>query len=126
MSAFDLVFMVTFLGSVGVFLRLAYLLLRGRSPVAWRLATRWLTIVGAYFTVLLTFSITQPTRILPRNAPWCFDDWCLKVDSIARPSAIGDLKASGQWIVVSLIVSSRMQRGRQSEPDAFVYLQDSS
>jgi hypothetical protein len=126
LSAFDLLFIGSFLGSVVVFLRIGYLLLRGRLPLARRLAIRWVTAAGIYFAVLLTFSIRQPMRVLPRNAPWCFDDWCISVDSVAHPPAINSIKPSGQWVVVSMTVSSRMQRRRQSEPDAFVYLLDSA
>jgi len=126
MSAFNLLFIVAFLGSVLVFLRLGYLLLRGRLPVARRLAIRWVTAAGAYFAVLLTLSISQPVRVLPRNAPWCFDDWCISVDSVTHPPTISGITPLGQWVVVSMTVSSRMQRGRQSEPDAFVYLRDSA
>lgn len=96
MSAFDLVFIGAFLGSVVVFIRLGYLLLRRRLPVATRLAIGWVTAAGIYLTVLLTFSISQPTRVLPRNAPWCFDDWCISVDSVAHPPTINGIKPSGQ------------------------------
>lgn len=124
MTLSDLVFILSFLTLVFGLGRIVYLLVRGRRGPAGRTAKRISIIVGLYAMVLLVTSLTSPGRNIAMGEAWCFDDWCLTVDSVAAPATIGSRRPAGRWVVVSMTVSSRMRRESQAEPDAYVFLVD--
>lgn len=124
MKLADLVFILAFLLTVFGVLRAVYLLLRRRVTDARRAASRLAVLLLAYFAVLLTVSVVSPADSHAMGTPWCFDDWCVSVDSVTAPAAIGTARPVHQWRIAWLTVRSTMRRGRQAEPDAYVFLLD--
>lgn len=124
MKLADLAFIALALGTIIGLIRIGYLLLRRRAPSAKRVARRLALVLAGYAMVLLAVSFASTGSRRPMRTPWCFDDWCIQVDSVTGPAAIGSARPSGEWRVAWLTVSSTMRRGRQAEPDAYVFLVD--
>lgn len=124
MKLADLGFILVFLLTVLGVLRAVYLLLRRRVTDARRAASRLAMLLLAYLGVLLIVSVVSPAATYAMGAPWCFDDWCLTVDSVTAPATIGTARPIHQWRLAWLTVRSTMRRGQQAEPDAYVFLLD--
>lgn len=77
MTIFDLVFLLTFLGSVITLAVIVVRALRRRPvrPIWRRLLLAWL----AYAVVLLAVSLLSPQRVVAAGTPQCSDDWCITV-----------------------------------------------
>ena len=124
MSIFDLLFLLSLTGvliGAGV---VTYRFARGRNVTAATLLRRLLVFVGGYTLLLIAVSVAEPQREIPIGTAQCFDEWCVTVQGVVRQAAIGEVRAKGTFYVVTLSLSSRAKRRRQSEPDAIVYLLD--
>jgi len=119
MAAFDLFFLLLVVVSLGT---LATALVAGCRRQRNR-ALQILRNLGAgalaYLTVVALVGITAPQRVLRVGQPWCFDDWCLSVESVRRTPAPPRVRYQ-----VSLRVFSRARRVSQSAKGAWVYLID--
>jgi len=76
-TAFDLVFLVSFFAVLATFGRVLYLFVRGRRQDARRTAMGLVVFVGLYMIVLLIVSLASPQKVLSMGEPQCFDDWCM-------------------------------------------------
>ena len=68
-------------------------------------------IVFCYGLLLLTFSLTSQTNVLPLGQDKCFDDWCASVIKINKLDS-----ANANIYAVTLKVSNHA-RGRAQKPD---------
>jgi hypothetical protein len=79
-----------------------------------------LGIAGAAYVALgLIVAAATPQRILKIGDPWCFDDWCLSVESVSRTAQQPDTIYR-----VSLRIFSRARRVSQRAKGAWIYLID--
>lgn len=124
MTLADLLFIVFFLTVVVRTVTGFYQLARGRKEHATRALRQLTVMVVTWLALVVIVSLVSPAQTRPMRSPWCFDDWCFSVDSVSSPERIGSERATKGWRVVSLTVSSRMRRGTQAEPDAYVFLVD--
>src|SRR6478752_1631657 len=84
---FDLLAILAVLATAVTIGRLAYLLLRGRRQQAGRTLTRWALGAAAYVAVALAIALARPERSIEPGQRWCFDDWCVSVQHVARRPA---------------------------------------
>jgi hypothetical protein len=102
---FDLLVILAVLTSAGTAGRIAYLLIRRRSAQAGTVAKRWAISTVVYVTVSLTVSAARPQRSIGVGDRWCFDDWCVSVDSVRR-------QPSGREVVYVLNLRAYNAAGR--------------
>jgi hypothetical protein len=121
MTPFDLLFLVSFLASIGTLAFAFVCLLRGRAIQARRIVARYAVCLAVYFVVLVTVSLLTPARRLGLGERRCSDDWCIAVQSAtASPSS------SGTDYVVALRLSNRARGRPQRERGIVVYLTDAA
>ena len=125
MNLFDLLFIISFLTTVGAVVRVGVLLIRKRTAAARKTVTRLAIFVTTYTIVLMAVSLLSPGKVLAIGDVRCFDEWCITVTSASRQPSIGDVRASGVFYVVAVRVSSRSRGRRQRERDVCTYLIDS-
>jgi hypothetical protein len=125
---FDFVFIGCFLFVAVYSLRIVWSLIRRRFNVALRQFRRLAIFVVAYFAVEISVALVSPQKVLRVGDTRSFDDWCISVEEVKTTEAIGPHvhPARGRFLLVTLRVSSRARRVRQSAPDALVYLVDAS
>jgi Zn-dependent protease with chaperone function len=119
MNIFDLLFLLAVLLSLVTIATASVLVLRGRRAQA-------LKILGVYAICALTYllagvavSYFTAQRVIPAGQPWCFDDWCLTVESVEK------IPASRQiYCRVGLRIFSRARRVNQRALGAWIYLID--
>ena len=123
METFVTIFDVLFLGSalaavatLGVALVTA---LRGRWVHAGAILKRLGAAAAAYEALVLIVAAASPQRVLQVGEPWCFDDWCLTVEQVAKTPAPPQVAYT-----VSLRISSRARRVTQRAKGAWIYLID--
>lgn len=126
MKLADLAFIVLVLFVLSSVVRLGYLLLRARSEAARRAGRRLTIVVAGYVVILLAVALVSPGEVRAMHTPWCFDDWCVAVDSVVTAPDIQGARPKHEWRVAWLTVSSTMRRARQAEPDAYVFLLDAA
>lgn len=119
MSIFDLLF----IGAVvitGIFvIAVLILVVRGRWRTAARTIVGWAIFAAVYLAASVSVSYFQPQRVLAIGDPWCFDDWCLKVNNVdVMPSA------SRNTYDVQMRIFSRAGRVSQRAKGAWLYLVD--
>jgi len=88
---FDLLVILAVLASAGTAARIAYLLIRRRSAQAAKVAKRWGIATLVYVSVSLTVSAARPQRSIGVGDRWCFDDWCVSVESVRRQPSGGEM-----------------------------------
>jgi hypothetical protein len=126
MQMFELVFLAGFFAVVITCLRIGWLLLRRRREAA-LFNLKWLGICTAvYFALLLVLSAFTPQRVYQVGNTRCFDDWCISVENAKSENQIGPegFTTNGRLLLVTLRISSRARRVRQSEPYTEVFLLD--
>ena len=119
MTIFDVLFLGSALAAVvtlGVALVTA---LRGRRSHAGAILKRWGASVAAYEALVLIVAGASPQRVLRVGDPWCFDDWCLTVEQVAKTAMPPQVAYH-----VSLRISSRARRVTQRAKGAWIYLID--
>ena len=84
MALFDLVFIFLFLASVATLITAALVALRGRRAHALGIVGKLAVAAIGYFLIVSVVGLLAPQRVLRMGDPWCFDDWCLSVESVAR------------------------------------------
>ena len=119
MTPFDLLFLLAVSATLLSLVAAAAFAVAGRRTASFRilrgLGVSWV----AYFAVGIAVSLLKPQRVLSVGQPWCFDDWCLTVEHVARSSG-----AEGPSYDVDLRLSSRARRASQRALGAWVYLVD--
>jgi hypothetical protein len=121
MTLFDLLFLALLLAFLCGLLAVMAAAIRGRFTSA--LAILRALAIGAalYLAVVALTGWLSPPRVLQVGDPWCFDDWCLSVESATHTEA-----PPGRIYTVSLRLFSRARRVSQRAAGAWIYLVDSS
>lgn len=128
MQLFDLVFIACCLFVIASFLLSGWLTVR-RRPKAALLSLTWLVaFVAVYLAVVIIVALLTPQRVFQISATRCFDDWCISVEGAKSVTSVGTNvhPVRGRFLLVTLRVSSRARRVRQSEPYTQVYLVDAA
>ena len=115
MTAFDLLFLASFLVSVMVLVAAAYQAIRGRAPRAFSILRVWLVCAVLYLGASVAVAYAAPQRVIAAGEPWCFDDWCLTVKDVER---------AGTRCNVNVLISSQAKRVTQRAEGAWIYLRD--
>lgn len=119
MTIFDLFFLLAVLASAVTLAVALFLVLRGRWAKALRVLKTYAVCAAVYLLAGIAVSFFRPQRIMRPGDPWCFDDWCLTVESVS--STPGPTENSYQ---VVLRVFSRARAVSQRAKGAWVYLID--
>ena len=119
MSIFDLFFLLAILSSFATIVTVLVYLLRGRGAKALSVLRIYAACAALYVLVGVSVSLARPQRVLPGGDPWCFDDWCLTVESVHQTTAQSDVTYQ-----VALRLSSSAGRVAQRAHGAWIYLID--
>jgi hypothetical protein len=119
MGLFDLLFIALFLASVATLVTAAVAALCGRGRRALAILRRWAIAAAAYLAIVAAVGLFSPQRVLNVGDPWCFDDWCLSVESVNRTPAPPAVTYN-----VGLRIFSRARRVSQRANGAWVNLVD--
>jgi len=119
MTIFDLLFLLAVLATLITLIILLIALVRGRGAKALRILRTYAIAVAFYIIVGVAVSLFRPQRVLRVGDPWCFDDWCLTVESVHQTRGPGDIAYQ-----VGLRLSSRAGRVSQRAKGAWIYLID--
>lgn len=119
MTLFDLIFLLAALTTIVVILVSVVLLLIGRGRSALRLLRYYVIGLAAYVAIGFAVSFFTPQRVIAVGEPWCFDDWCLEVQNVAKtPEGTADVYR------VQFQIFSRARRVSQRAKGAWIYLID--
>jgi hypothetical protein len=118
---FDLLFLIAVLASCATLLTAAFWFARGRGKRAFAIVRNWAICAAIYVAAGVAVSFSQPQRIRNIGEPWCFDDWCLKVERVSQKA--GPAQAT---YAVELNVFSRAARVSQRASGAWIYVIDDS
>ncbi len=119
MTIFDLLFIAAFLASIATLLTVAVCFVRERRERAVTLLRNLGMCAAAYFVSGMAVSLFSPQRVIPVGDSWCFDDWCLSVETVSRTPAAAMVSYD-----VGLRISSRAGRVAQRAKGAWIYLID--
>lgn len=119
MTIFDFFFLFLVLVSLGTWATALTAALRGQAKRALHILRNFGMAALAYLMVVALVEFLAPQRVLRVGEPWCFDDWCLSVESVHRIPVPPQVSYE-----VSLRVFSRALRVSQSAKGAWVYLID--
>jgi hypothetical protein len=97
MTLFDLLFIVSFVTSVILIIRIGYLAVRGRKTSVKTTARFLGGFVGIYAAIVVQVSLSSARKLVGIGEPRCFDEWCIAVTAVSRQHAIGDVKAQGVY-----------------------------
>jgi hypothetical protein len=125
---FDLLFIVVVLATVVMLTMAAIAGLRGRRQRATALLLRCGVVAAVYVGAVAVVSLLSPQRVLAIGEDWCFDDWCVAVDSVTFASELGPsdhpVQANGVFYVVRLRLSNHARGRPQRASSAAVHLLD--
>ena len=119
MTIFDLLFILAFLISVVTMAVAAVFAVRGRLSSARKILRLYCICAAAYIAIALAVSLLKPQRVMSIGDPWCFDDWCLTVESVDRTAGPSQVSYN-----VALRIYSRARRVSQRAKGAWIYLID--
>ncbi len=118
-TLFDLLFILLFLAALAALAAAAVAALRGRGRRALAILRRLGISAAAYLAIVAATGFFSPQRVLRVGDPWCFDDWCLSVESVTRAPA-----PPRAAYTVSLRLFSRARRVSQRANGAWICLID--
>lgn len=119
MTIMDFIFLASVLASFVVFaVATTFVLRRGRVR-ALRLLRTYAACAVLYLLVGVVASFLKPQRVILLGNPWCFDDWCLTVEGVARIP-----NESYALYRIDMNISSRAGRSAQRAKGAWVLLVD--
>ena len=119
MSLLDLLFLASALSTAIVVFVVLIAVVRGKWGTARRVLLGWLVFAAIYLAASVAVSYLRPQRVVAIGDPWCFDDWCLKVDNVAITP--GNLRSRYE---VKFVILSRAGRVTQRANGAWIYLID--
>lgn len=125
---FDLLFIVVVLATLAMLVMAAIAGVRGRRQQATILLLRCGAVVAVYLGLVVVVSLVTPRRVLAIGEDWCFDDWCVAVDSVDFAPEVGPsdhpVRANGVFYVVRLRLSNHARGRAQRASSAAVHLLD--
>jgi hypothetical protein len=86
MALFDLLFLVSVVALAMMLVALAISILGGRRARVRKILNPFALYVAGYCALAVAVDFLKPQRIIAVGEPWCFDDWCLQVDSVTLAS----------------------------------------
>ena len=119
MTIFDLLFLGSVLSALGALIAAAVWAMRGRRAHAVSILKRLGAATLAYLALVAIVSAARPQRVRRVGDPWCFDDWCLRVEGVTKDSS-----PPGVSYHVSLEIFSEAKRVSQRASGAWIYLID--
>ena len=119
MTVFDLLFLASALAAIAALVTAAAFAVGGRGDRSVAILKRLGMAVLAYAALVLIVAAATPQKIMQPGDPWCFDDWCLSVESFTQMPT-----PAGTYYTVSLRVFSEAKRVSQRAKDAWIYLID--
>jgi len=119
MTIFDLLFLLAMLTSLVTLVVFGISLIRARGAKALRILRIYAIGAALYLLVGVAVAFFRPQRVLRVGDPWCFDDWCLTVESVHKVRGQNDVSYQ-----VGLRISSRAGRVAQRANGAWIYLID--
>ena len=119
MTIFDLLFLLAALTSMVTLVTSAVFAVLGPRRRALKILRVYGICLLAYLTVGVATSFLKPQRVIPMRDPWCFDDWCLKVEDVSQTPS-----QQGISYRVDLRIFSRAGRVSQRAKGAWIYLID--
>ena len=119
MTVLDLIFLASVLASFVTFAVAATFAFRGSHLRALRLLRNYAACAVLYLLVGVFFSFLKPQHVILLGNPWCFDDWCLTVEGVARIP-----NESYALYRIDMNISSRAGRSAQRAKGAWLYLVD--
>ncbi len=119
LSFFDLLFIVACLSAVVTLIIALALAISGHPRKALKLLLVLCFCTVGYLATGLAVSRTRPQHLLSPEEPWCFDDWCLKVEDVTRTPALPLMAYN-----VHLRIFSRARRVAQRAKGAWIFVMD--
>jgi hypothetical protein len=116
---FDLLFLLSALATVVMVVAAAICLLRGRHRRALGIFKILAVCVASYCALAVATDLLRPQRSIAAGEPWCFDDWCLQVESFTHASAGPTVRYTTQ-----LRIFSTARGISQRAAGAWIYLID--
>jgi hypothetical protein len=120
MSVFDLLFLLSVVALVIMLVALGVLILRGERRRARKILDILALYVASYCALAVVVDLLKPQRIIAVGEPWCFDDWCIQVESFT-----GAADGSRLRYTMQLRIFSTARRISQRAQGAWIYLIDS-
>lgn len=117
MDIFDLLFLGVALTTTITLVGAGASALVGRSGSARRMLRRVAIGLGAYALIVAATSAMVPRRAVHIGQRMCFDDWCIRVDSVSRAPT---------RCAVTFSILSEAKRVTQRERGLAVYLEDAA
>jgi hypothetical protein len=118
-SYFDLLFLASVPLSIAMLVAAAISALRGRQRGAINILKMWGIYVALYMTVALAFDFIQPRQTIRVGDPWCFDHWCLTVETVESVPVQSEIAHN-----IKLRIFNSSRRVVQWAPNAWIYLID--
>jgi hypothetical protein len=118
-SYFDLLFLASVPLSIATLVAAAISALRGRRRRAVNILKVWSIYVGLYMAVALAFDFIQPRHTIRVSDPWCFDHWCLTVETVESVPVQSEIAHN-----IKLRIFNSSRRVVQWAPNAWIYLID--
>ena len=119
MTIFDLLFLLVALLTLVTLAVILGLAIRRRFRRALAVLAGLAAGLCIYLGIGLAVSAAQPQRIVAVGEPWCFDDWCLTVNSVEKTPGPSQLAYT-----VALQISSHARGITQRANGAWIYLID--
>jgi hypothetical protein len=119
MTVFDLLFILAFLISVATMAVAAAFAIREQLPRALKVLRLYCICAAGYFAIAVAIAFLKPQRVMSIGDPWCFDDWCLTVETVDRTAGLSQVSYN-----VELRIFSRARRVTQRANGAWIYLID--
>jgi len=119
MTVFDLLFLALALASLITLITAAVVAVGDHRRRALVIICKLGICAGVYLVIVAIVGFFAPQRVLQVGDPWCFDDWCLSVESVSpapAPPAVA--------YTVRLRLFSRARRVSQRAKGAWVYVID--
>ena len=118
-TIFDLIFLLAGLVTAVTLFRATIMAIRGRRAEVLRILRTWGIGAFAYAACGLAVALLAPQRVMAIGDPWCFDDWCLKVEGVKSATSAGLVAYQAD-----LRLSSVARRVSQRALGAWIYLID--
>jgi hypothetical protein len=119
MTIFDLLFIAVVFASLGTLIAAAIAAIRRRHAHALGILRKFGVCAIAYLAIVVAVALLSPQRVLNAGDPWCFDDWCLRVENVSQTPAPPQVSYN-----VALRIFSQARRVSQRAKGAWIYVID--
>ena len=121
MTPYDLLFFLVAATATVTLIAAFVIALGGKFSRALKLVAAAVATLGLYVSAVYAVTALSTQRLIPRNSPFCNDDWCLTLNTVNRTT-----EAVVSRYDITLTISSRARSHAQRENSATdVFLEDS-